>query len=395
MTITPIKLTHIHPFPARMASEIVFERLARLQGDAIVLDPMSGSGTVLRAAAEMGHGCIGFDLDPLAVLMARVWTTPLNDPDLTAAARDVVDQARELAAANPPWMDGCRETQAYADYWFAPKQADQMRRLALVLAGRIGPVSDALRIALSRIIVTKERGASIARDASHSRPHRVFFDNDYDVFGGFLQSAARLAVKLHGDRLVGPAVVNVGDARRMHHLPSASVDIVITSPPYLNAIDYLRGHRLALVWLGSSVRDLRTVRAASIGTEISKPLSTDVDAEHLLRNAGDLGCLPQRERGMISRYAGDIYLLMRELSRVLRAGGEALLVVGNSCLKGVAISNAAINVAAAERAGLRLRGVVERALPSAHRYLPPPSGEEGASLAKRMRTETVLAFATL
>src|SRR3712207_7608036 len=41
----------------------------------------------------------------------------------------------------------------------------------------------------------------------------------------------------------------------------------ITSPPYLNAIDYLRGHRLSLVWLGYRIGDLRLTRAVSIGAE--------------------------------------------------------------------------------------------------------------------------------
>jgi hypothetical protein len=222
----------------------------------------------------------------------------------------------------------------------------------------------------------------------------VFFDNDYDVFKGFLRSAETVARKLHIERLRSVAVVNVGDARQMNQVPDASVDIIVTSPPYLNAIDYLRGHRLALVWLGFTLKDLREVRAAAIGSEMCQSTQCRRDASELLKNAGDVDRLPLRERGMITRYAADIRALMRELRRALKPAGEALLVVGNSRLKGVAISNAAVAVAAAEGAGLRLRGSIERELPPANRYLPPPSDREDPALAKRMRTETVLAFAT-
>ena len=69
----------IHPFPARMAPDLAVAELRSLRPGSVVLDPMSGSGTVLRQAADLGHRPIGFDLDPLAVLMTKVWTTPVDD----------------------------------------------------------------------------------------------------------------------------------------------------------------------------------------------------------------------------------------------------------------------------------------------------------------------------
>ena len=61
----------IHPFPARMAPDLAMERLKNIRRGALVLDPMAGSGTVLRQATELGHRALGFDTDPLAVLMAK------------------------------------------------------------------------------------------------------------------------------------------------------------------------------------------------------------------------------------------------------------------------------------------------------------------------------------
>jgi SAM-dependent methyltransferase len=387
-----VQLSHIHPFPARMASEIAFECLADLPIGAVVLDPMSGSGTVLRVATEMGHRGIGFDLDPLAVLMARAWTTYVDGTAIVEAAIKIVDKARLVGDVVLPWVHSCEETIGYIKYWFERKQADQLQKLSFVLSHISGPISDVLRIALSRIIVTKERGASIARDASHSRPHRVFFDNDYDVFDGFLRSATRLADRLGEEKLKGSTVVNVGDARRIDLVPRSSVDAVITSPPYLNAIDYLRGHRLSLVWLGYSVKVLRKVRASSIGTEVAN-WNHNGKMRPLLREAGPLHKLPSRELRMVERYASDILSVMTEIYRVLKPGGQAVLVIGNSRLKEVTISNAAVNIAAANTVGLRLECVSERELLPANRYLPPPSGRDREALSKRMKTETVLVSA--
>jgi tRNA G10 N-methylase Trm11 len=374
-----------------MAPEIVFSRLAKLPAGSVVLDPMSGSGTVLRAAAELGHDCIGFDLDPLAVLMARVWTTPINTETLNQRAVELVETARSISAAQLPWIKECAETKEFVDYWFEEKQQTPLRRLARALSEQTGQYADALRIALSRIIVTKERGASIARDTSHSRPHRSFQDNDYDVFAGFLQAADRLGHRLVTDRLIGSVHVRRGDARRLHRVKDSSVDAVVTSPPYLNAIDYLRGHRLSLVWLGHTLSSLRPVRAGSIGTEISK--NADAGAvKTLVKNAGALRNLPDRELGMVHRYAADIQVMMQEVARTLKPGGKAVLVVGNSRLKNVSISNAEINKAAAQQAGLRHRHTSERELPANSRYLPIPKKNAEKTLSFRMRTETVLSF---
>ncbi len=389
-----MKLSPIHPFPARMAPEIVFTELQDLPVSQVVLDPMSGSGTVLRAAAELGHHAIGYDLDPLAVLMSRVWTTQVKDTtSFAAAAIDVVQQAKALRDEYLPWIDDCEETRAYVKFWFCRKQIKALRRLSFVLSNTSGQRADALKIALSRIIITKERGASIARDTSHSRPHRVFFDNDYDVYAGFLQSANRLAARLAPEKLLGSATVKNGDARRLARLATGSVDVVITSPPYLNAIDYLRGHRLSLVWLGYSVPKIRALRSVTIGSEsgASGEMSESM-LRQILRGAGNLNGLPKRELGMVHRYVQDVYGFLHELTRIIKTGGRVLLVVGDSCLKGVSISNAGINIAAAEMVGLKKTLRSERSLPVSRRYLPTPDAGKSGMLAGRMRTETLLSF---
>ena len=70
-----MRIQPLHPFPARMAPELAIDTLRDLPGSSVVLDPMVGSGTVLRHASDMGHAAIGFDVDPLAVLISRVWTS--------------------------------------------------------------------------------------------------------------------------------------------------------------------------------------------------------------------------------------------------------------------------------------------------------------------------------
>src|SRR6218665_3599771 len=83
----------IHPFPARMAPELALKSLKRLVPGSVVLDPMSGSGTVIRQAAELGLRPIGFDMDPLAVLMSRVWTKFVDDELIVQLANSIMENA--------------------------------------------------------------------------------------------------------------------------------------------------------------------------------------------------------------------------------------------------------------------------------------------------------------
>jgi hypothetical protein len=380
-----MQLTPIHPFPARMAPELALTTIATLPKEAIILDPMSGSGTVLRAGVENGNQCLGFDLDPLAALMARVWTSLLPD-GLVKEAKKVVEAARALGVVSPPWGESVK-TQAFAEFWFEERQREDLSALAYVLANYDGVHRDGLMLALSRLIITKEKGASIARDTSHSRPHRVFFDNDFDVFNALPIAAKRIEDRLRPEDIHGSARIELADARSLP-LERSSVDAVITSPPYLNAIDYMRGHRLALIWMGWELDDLAAVRSVSIGAEAALKPASDLILPPLEIAAN----LPPSKAQIVERYRADIYRLMIELRRVVKPGGQVLVVVGNSNIAGVPVSNADINHASATQVGFSLVKRFDRPLPPQSRYLPTPKGGSNA-LGRRMRTETVLTFA--
>lgn len=385
----------IHPFPARMAPDVALEECTRLSPNSMVLDPMVGSGVVVRIASEYGHHAIGFDMDPLAVLMSRVWTTPLDTQSLLERAQQLVQRAEALTAdaIDLPWIDEDLETQRFIDFWFGAPQQAELRRLSHALCQEVGPVGDALRLALSRIIITKDRGASLARDVSHSRPHRVADRHDFPVIAGFLRAVRHIANRLTAQPPRGQVQVEIGDVRRLASLEPGSVDAVITSPPYLNAIDYLRGHRLALVWLGHRLSDLRSIRSNSIGAERGPDPDMDTDlACELWMSMAFTRQLPSREQRMFQRYILDLFAAISELHRVLRAKGTAVFVVGNSWIRGVFVENTYAVTAIAEQIGFRCVSRVERQLPASRRYLPPPSQTQQAMMQRRMRTESVLRF---
>jgi SAM-dependent methyltransferase len=371
-----------------MAPDLALKALEVEQGEKLILDPMCGSGTVLRTAVESGHRACGFDMDPLAVLMSSVWTNSSSLVGLTTAAESLVSEAKKRSGfdAALPWLDGDSETLDFIEFWFAEKQRADLRLLAHLLYERTDRFADGLRLALSRIIITKKTGASLAWDVSHSRPHRVGYDNDYDVMVGIVKSAAEIEKRMSRN-FGGSACVERGDARNLKSLSSSSVDLVVTSPPYLNAIDYLRGHRMALVWLGYKLKELREIRGSSVGAERMSQASD----ERLIGLAADsdLSQLSARMTGIFWRYVEDMSKVMAEISRVLKPGARAVLVVGNSTIKGTFVDNAGVTRRAGILHGLEVESVSERELPAGRRYLPPPSAN-GSAMDSRMRTEVVL-----
>ncbi len=382
---------HVHPFPARMAPEIALDKIELLtKSGATVLDPMCGSGTVVRLAAEAGRVGIGADLDPLAVIMTRTachgaWAKNLGD-----RAEAVLEQAYRLSPKLPEWAQKDDETREFIDYWFAPPQAEDLSRIARVLINR-PRTDDPLRVALSRMIVTKEMGASLARDTSHSRPHRVADVNDYDVFSAFIKAAEKV------EAVVGTAgkqhrpSIRRADARRLSFVPTGSVALCVTSPPYLNAIDYIRGHRLSLIWMGWTAGALRGIRSASVGVargidgvtpEVQKIAETAVSR---------MTDLPPARQGMVLHFADDMDRLARSLARVTKRRGYLVMVVADSQLKGVPISNSKICAETVRRYGFKLVEKKPRPLPAQHRYLPPPTTSTG-TLATRMKQEIIFTF---
>jgi tRNA G10 N-methylase Trm11 len=382
----PGRLRQVHPFPARMAPELALEAVARHRKGAVVLDPMCGSGTVLGEASRHGLAAIGFDMDPLAILLSKVACTQISSEGLVRSAHALVKDAKKSRVHNVSWIDSDPETSDFVNFWFGREQQEQLRKIAVLLKPRKGGIANALRVALSRTIITKSRGASLARDVSHSRPHRVGMDNDFDVYEGFLRAAKHISTLVAVERSI-KAEVGLGDARRLPRSLAGKVDLVVTSPPYLNAIDYMRGHRLSLVWLGHQLSALREIRSTSIGVE-RRPDGHDALARELIPPNGHLS---KRQQAMLDRYTIDAIQMMEELHRVLKVGGEAVVVVGDSMIQGVFIRNSEIIVKSAERAGFNLVDHRTRLLPSSSRYMPPPSEVTG-SMSKRMRSEVVLQF---
>ena len=383
----------VHPFPARMASEVAFKAFEGLAPGSSVLDPMCGSGVVVRRALDSGHVALGLDIDPLAVLMAKVWTTKIPSSIQPDLGSELVQKAMRIVGTQTvlPWIDDEQETTEYIDFWFAYPQQEQLRALIVASSHLRGMRRDIVHLALSRIIITKSRGASLAADVSHSRPHKVRTKNDFDVFKSFERSFSRLLHLLRKSPVSVGGKIRLGDARTLRGVRRESIDAVVTSPPYISAIDYLRGHKLALVWLGYASQTIRQVKSLGIGAPTQRQRRSS-ERENAIIQVATTERLSSNIERTVRRYVYDLLACLRQTYRVLCPGGYAVYVVSNSVLRGIEVDTARIVTEAAEDAGLNFESRYTREISRQHRYLPPPQATKNRQMAARMRTESVLRF---
>lgn len=390
----------IHPFPARMAPSIIWESIPCNGRKLRVLDSMAGSGTTLVSVRAMGHQAIGCDTDPLALLIARSWCSDINPNKIKLRAELVLERALKIykdiseERAYPSQADA--ETKQFIDYWFDDTNRCQLTALARSIS-RIHSYEEKtiLWCAFSRLIITKKCGVSLAMDISHSRPHKTYEEAPIRAFDKFLHAVNYIIKKapFNMENNQPPQIIlRRADARNLP-FASSSVDMVITSPPYLNAIDYIRGHKFTLVWMGYSIRTLRSLRAHNIGAERANNLNEIDIFQDITERMGDIEKLDHRHRNMMQKYIVDMNNVIAECRRVMKKDGKAIFVIGDSVIEGVFIRNSEAIIKLAEKNGLVLSSKITRSLPENKRYLPPPTSDGvGHNLRNRMRKEVILHF---
>lgn len=389
-------MIHIHPFPARMAPEVVLSKLSVLEPSQKVLDPMAGSGMVLSAAARYGLVSIGVDSDPLAVLISSVGSTKISLNDVWGGLDILLEEVSSSfeEEISLPWIDSDEETIKFIDFWFDQKQITQLRKLSYYLVQNPIPVNKEVRniliTAVSRLIITKEPKASLARDTAHSRPHRVKLENSFDIISALPKSLEHVLGALKPEEIEINSQIYSGDARDLNFIKDDEIDVILTSPPYLNAIDYMRGHKFSLVWFGYPISELRKIREKSIGSERITGTKLNMIFSEIL-NELNLSKTNSKTTLMIQRYFIDLCAQLSESYRVLKPCGTASFVIGNSEIKGQYIPNNMLLKKAANIAGLNMISEEIRKIPESRRYLPML--EVGTnSLSKRMRTEHIVSF---
>ena len=181
-----------------------------------------------------------------------------------------------------------------------------------------------------------------------------------------------------------------GDCRSVP-LGDETVDLIVTSPPYANALDYMRAHKFSLVWLGSTIKPLSTLRGKYIGSEKLSNSEQETLPDTVRGIVEELGMLDQRKAKILNQYFGDMSLAILEMHRVIRPGRAVIIVVGPSTMRGLKIKTHDHLAAIATEIGFDVVGVVSRPIDRDKRMMPARWHNNGQSvIEQRMHEEFVI-----
>jgi hypothetical protein len=246
-----------HAYPARAhptTARRLIEELALPGG--VVLDPFCGSGTILVEAMLAGRSAIGTDLNPLAVMLARAKTYP-RPPEKTLALIEAAKGVAEFADKRRKAKSGATKRLPREDVAiFAPHVLLEVDSLRAGIAEAPASARPELSLVFSSILVklSARKGdtseESVEKRIAAGYPARLFVRKTEELARRFDEFFAELPeVKPH-------ARVFEDDANVLKNVKDASIDTVITSPPYVATYDYLAHHELRMRWLGLDARKL-------------------------------------------------------------------------------------------------------------------------------------------
>ena len=299
-----------HSYPARLHPQIarkLLDLFAPARGT--VLDPFCGSGTVLVEARLAGRASIGSDINPLAIMLAKLKVRGANHGELErlvlaaqAAERHAHDRRMARAGATHRYPDA--DTRL-----FDPHVLLELDGLQDGIRGALeGFVRDGLKLVLSAILTKVSRRAGDTGQLDE-QPRRLAAGFTTRLF---MRKTTELAERIADfvRRLPAgrqEARVSLDDARALREVKSASVDLVVTSPPYPGNYDYVLHHEARLRWLGLDAKAFD---------------DREIGARRHLEPAGHEAATASFERDMAAS--------LRAIRSALRPGGRAVIVMADA-----------------------------------------------------------------
>lgn len=306
-------LTHnFHTYPAKFIPQIPKSTIKALtkEGDT-VLDPFCGCGTTLVESKLLNRHAIGVDLNPIATLVSRAKTNKINLEQINL----IVHLLHKIKKDIENYYDNKQSINDYnlpsfnnINHWF---QSNVLNELGIIKA-HIDKINndnfrDYIYTAFSSIIVSVSNQESDTRFAAINKeikPFRTFFE-----FSRKLGDMNKRIIEFSEKASDSQIKVFTADTQNMDFLEDDSVDHIVTSPPYANTYDYYLYHKFRMYWLGYDVKSVQDNEIGSRNRHSSK-------------------------KEDISTFKEGLSKCLKEMSRVLKNNKFAVIVIGDSVIRG-------------------------------------------------------------
>ncbi len=411
-------MTHgLHPYGAKFPPQLARWAITTFSSPSdLILDCFSGSGTAAVEARLLDRSIACGDVDPLAERVTLAKSTPLDNQQLSKAVNDlrqrlqstlplILTKYGSLRVDDAP--PAVAQVNGYRvrlpdfprrDYWFHPRVSIELSVVSQLI-GEIHPteIRRFFEVALSSCIISKTTNtvAHVA-DLVHTRPHYLQKPNPPSVIEIFLRKLERAQEAMTEFSSQVNLLRNTSwvgeDIRSGLRVEDCSVQLIITSPPYINALDYPRANKFTLPWLGISYEKYQTISLDHIGLQRA-PMqrwqtmaSEGIGIDLLDRVVQEVSERSLKSASLVKRYLLDMRDAFKEMHRVLNRGRYAAVVIGESTVDGYRVNSPDLLLRLACSVGFTHVHTISRRLDSGKRYLPfRDSGIDGG-----IREEAVL-----
>lgn len=386
------KLTHCyHRYPAKfipqMVEKLMDEYLIGTK-EPHVNDLFMGSGTTIACAISRGYRASGTDINYISELITRAKSMPINPLVLREKIEELftdlafLESETLFSAPIKPYIP--EKNVERINYWFKPEVKEE---LGIMLA-RIKKESDIrirnfFAVCFSHILKT----VSIWLMGS-TKPTRDFNKKNQKPIVSFKRHLKKMERGNKSFWAIVPAHIksnldlhlNIkrGDARNQP-VEDETVDIQITSSPYVTSYEYADLHQLSTLWLEYSA-DLSEFRKEFIGTSYKSYEDSQLKSEIAQSIVNQMSLKDQKMAKEIEAFFIDMQECFDETYRILKHGGRCCYVIGNTTLRKIDILNAEVFAESMQYSGLVIDRIIKREIPS--KILPQKRDAETGRFAK-------------
>ncbi len=333
--------THgIYKYPAMMVAPIVKRLMEEysIPGESIILDPFSGSGSVLVEAVLHDCESYGVDINPLALLLAKVKTTPINPELLIEEYKNFIKFKNEdnHNLEVPNFFN--------IEFWFKPAA---IKKLSIIKQW-IGKIeNEDIRNFFKITFAETVRKTSNTKNGEFKLvrlPEKQLALHNPDVYINFEKVFSHNVSKMEQFFRVCPPnpkkpQILHEDSRTKTSIPSDIIDLIITSPPYGDSkttVAYGQFSRLSLQWLGFD-KIATSVDKISLGGIVPKNNELNLESHALKTIINQIAKIDEKRAREVLAFYIDLDKCFKEVNRVTHSGSVACIVVGNRTVKGVNI----------------------------------------------------------
>jgi len=375
-----------HRYPAKFIPQLVEKLIDEYVSykEAHINDPFMGCGTTIVTAISRGFKASGTDINKIAHLITRVKSTPIEPGYLNKKIEQIMFRLKVLNGKQITLFDNKIEPlipQKHIDrinYWFTEENKNELGKILRVIYDENDEViRNFFLVAFSHILKncsiwlqgstkpTRDLKKKPAKPYDALRRHLLKMQSGNEAFYKVVTNRIRENINQYLN-------IAIGNAKKQPVLDE-TVDLIVTSSPYVTSYEYADLHQLSTIWLDLA-DDLTDYKKGFIGTSYKKYENKKLRSAIAMDIFDKMSKKTKKTAKEIEAFFIDMEEVFDESFRILKPGGRCCYVIGDTKLKGINILNAEVFAESLQYSGFKFDRLIKREIPS--KILPQKRDEK-------------------